>query len=498
MTLKTRIWISSLALIGAGAATAVTVLALKKDNNNRDAGIQIQKNHWEHLQHQKTNSSMHNVPYAAADFNDDSKAKLKILRDLRINEGNGWEPIGDTVIDSVNDLRYAVWKEANGNNVARNALKDFFHSVPHWHNVLSTNTTSALYMTPKYKSSKIGIESANNFLNSGDLSLKTGIGAGLNEDGSSGLNPDGTPATGGTRFFGFKDPNELKTMVAVRPSWRTMAWAEYRAQQIEWNGGFHGDGHNSVATQQRTEPNPINQNGLNMNDKPNIWISGEQSMWENFGLITNVTPSLMDNQLSRVTTWEAWSAMFELFVDEGGSTYMAHRANILGAKWKYLGWSSSIAHYDKIKHEINISMLQEFASGNDTKGIKDDFGWIKSIKNQNTAWFKEHVDYSSLPSNWESLSSLDRAVKFLNTEIIRGDNLYSVKDYGVKLEDIIINELDDIQKYYHKFSNTPIKLKPYSGIDVPTYIYDVIGSGTQALYDDNTYNKWREIVTNPL
>lgn len=68
------------------------------------------------------------------------------------------------------------------------------------------------------------IESLKSFLDKGDLSITTGLGAGLNpNDNTLGLDENGKPLPIGpgagqsNRYFGYTDPEELKQMQPLQP-----------------------------------------------------------------------------------------------------------------------------------------------------------------------------------------------------------------------------------------------------------------------------------------
>ena len=407
--------------------------------------------------------------YYSATFTSNSETQLKKLRDLRIQEQNGWEPIGDTVINAVNDVRFAIYKEANGDPSARLILSDFIKSVSKWNNSLISPTPDSSPTKVLAKSSMLA------FLDNGDLDLETGIGAGL----------DGI--VGHSRIEAYQDKAELKNMNPLLPTENELGWAQYRAQQAEWNGVW--DNHEFQKTNDLV--NPTNADRSVHAIKPSVWSNFHA---ENMGMILPIDGNYKDDKLSTVNTWEAWTSTWQFFFDQNDYTgTLGHRANIITPTHSSMGWAISIDDIDNDMYQT--SMFFEFGKMMPL-GTVDDFNWLTWIYHENgndlTNWLRNNLVQSTLPSDWLTKTK-DERINLLRTSgtiKLINDNK-SAWEMIWPADTLKINEYSGADTIYKNLSRIPLNIHPYIDLSQRTYAYNVLGSGLQVLYEDDSYDEWK-------
>ena len=438
--------------------------------------------------------------YTKSSLSDNSKIKLKELRDLRIIEGNGWEPTGDSVINSINDIRFVVFKEANNDSKPREILKEFIMSVFEWSKDLKSIENIPVPTTvpfapiveidepgrkafedyKKYRgkiSFRLAIESMNNFLNKGDLSTITGLGAGMD-----GFLDDKVHS----RIMSYSDEDSLKDTKPLIGTERLMGWAQYRAQQIEWNGVW--DNHHHQITTKATHPENIDKSVHSL--KPHPWSLGAD---ENIGQVLPINNAYKDNKLSSINTWEAWTSAWEFFLDNhDASQTLGHRANIIAPNKETIGWSMSIDNISINPYDNQLmyqqTMFYELGRSIVPKDT-DNFLWINFNDYSYAGWLARELDQNTLPLNWNVISKEKKIYLLSSDKTILLKDGTPFANYNLKIS---VKQQTPIEEVYSNLIDSVIKTNIYRGIGQQTYLYNYLTTGLQALYEDSNNEEWKK------
>ena len=301
----------------------------------------------------------------------------------------------------------------------------------------------------------LAINSMNNFLRTGSLSSTNGIKAGLSNGHHQRI----------------KAADDLSKLLPLLPAWDVMGWAQYRAQQVEYKGSF--DGHDWRASNGIIK----NHSGTGVTKAPQLWNEGG-SGGECYGTFTNPEST---KKISNISTFDAWDAAWGFFLDQNDATgTLGHRALVLG-EFTSIGWAMPITTYgnDAKSRDVIYSL---------GTGAKSDvnFGWIKAFdgKSDYTGWLINGKLKELFPDDSIFKGKTHAEIITIIT------NKLSKMGYAFKLADKTLS-YTAAEKKYASLGNQYMKTKPIDSLTRMTVPYNVLGSGTQVMFEDNNYDAWK-------